>query len=712
MADGIVYSVVTRWKNDGLAQAGQEAERAHGSFHRLGGAAEHAESMMARLNQTAIGYLGFRAIYEDARRAAESFIEVSNAAEQAKFTISALLQAGKVEGTDTWVGAMQKGSEFIAQMRQDAQVLPGTFKDLMAIVQPTMLPGLEAGLFVRQIEKLSADMMAVGKLMQINPVVVGHEMEMLLHGRATARTPLFAKLSGAIGMTAKDFNALDSDQRIAKLNEAVSRFGPAIEAYGQTWDAISSTAEDNIDEIHRGLGAAFFSDLKKRLEEVNVYYQEHRQSILAIADAVGHKLVDAFSQLAGYIKSGLGWVIDHKDTLFKLAEVYGATIIGKNIAGFVGGGGSIAGPGGAGALVAQQMLAGTLRETMVTGLAHALGTPGNMLGNAGALHIGNETARLEQERYAGLRGLRSAFGNNDGAFSSREGFFAGGRAGLRSIGQSELQAIGNYGLPSAGQVVGSVATSVIMARLMNDFSQMDRVSRAANDAIAGTTSALGTLPGPIGQVAAGLGGLYQALNAFAGWLDGFMASSNKALVDRDAWERSAGKAQAGVYQMEGQAAVMAQMISQGVLQGPEIEALHTWAGQVVSMNADLAARVRAAGGFGPNGAVNVDAIQASMAGAGVGDAAKVQDVARMAQVYSFARGILDKDAAIREADEARKKKKDAPHHPPSVVNIYQNNNIYEADDPDRIRVVVRESLEDALYRPTHGALSQANAGRY
>lgn len=726
MSDGIVYTTVSRYVTEGLAEAGRTAASAEHHFDGLGHSMERAESMMDRLNKTALSYLGWRQLWQDAKQAAAGFIEVSNAAEQAQFTIAALVQAGGVSGTDSWAGAMRVGSEYIAQMRRDAQALPGTFQDLMNIVQPAMLPGLEAGLSLKQIEKLSADMMAVGKLMQINPVVVGHEMEMLLHGRATSRTPLFAKLSGAIGMTAKEFNALDQDQRIAKLNEAVSRFDDAIKAYDKTWDAVSSTLEDNITEFHRLAGATFFGAVKEQVKELNDYYTQHKEQITGIASAVGRDLAGGFAQVAHYVKDGFGWLENHKDSLLQIAKVYGAVLVGSKVGGFFGGAGSdsrFGAAGGSASVAAQAMLAGTLRESVRTGFVAAVGTPGNFLGNAGHVVLAREAALAERERLGGINSLRMAFGNGTptalpsrffgNEFSEYQGtFMRSGMAGMRSLGRSEFQAIGNYGMPSVGQVAGNVAMNYAMAHLLNNMNDMSRGFRVANDAIVVATSSLGSLPGPIGQIASGLGIFYQALNALAGWIDSYMKDQNESIVAKDMWERRSMFAQAGVDQLEGQRAVMQSMMEQGALQDAEQKRLHDWAAQVVSMAAPLAASVRSVGGFDANGNVSLQAIQLGMGRAGVGDAMKVQDVARVADVYKFARSIVDNDETLRKAKDEGKGKEHKLHKPNPVVNIYQNNHIYEADDPDRVRVVIRESLEDALYRPTHSAYGPASVARY
>lgn len=704
-----IHNVITRYRNDGLVQAGREADTAAEHFDHLGGKIEESQGALSRFNQTMLGYLGFRALAGDAMSLARGFVEVANAAEQAQFTISALLQAGKVSGTESWVGAMQKGSEFIAKMRKDAQALPGTFQDLMSIVQPSMLPGLEAGLSPAQIEKLAADMMAVGKLLQVSPQVVGHEMEMLLHGRATSRTPLFAKLSGAMGMEAQDFNKLSPEQRVAKLNEAVGRFGDAIKAYEQTWDAVSSTAQDNIDEIKRGLGAAFFGDLKKELEKVNGYYQEHRGELMQMADVVGGKLASGFSKLADFVAKSFGWIYDHREGLLKIAEVYGATLLGRQLGGLGGGGG---GAGGAGSLAAQALLGGYLGDSLKLASVAALGTPGTTLGNAGALFMANYNAR--QQQAALTSGSLGYFDR----MSRGDAFLSAGGSSLRAIGRAELQAIAGQGLPSAGQVAGSVVSNYAIAHMLNNMDDMSKGFRFANDAINVTTSALSTLPGPIGQIAGALGTFYQALNALAGWVD----KKHKEDVERDVTiqniDRNFGDAQlqnAGSIYTAMRGYKYKRADEYGPVDPTDAKAEVELAKQVVALTAAGAQYAQEFGAVSGN-TVSRDMIRARLASQldASPDDKWVQERAEgiylQASRHLEAKGLVDSYADAMAAKTSTPKDAAGKRAAP-VVHITINQEISEAEDADRTLVKTTQGIRRAFEHPTVSSINHGIAIR-
>lgn len=127
----------------------------------------------------------------------------------------------------------------------------------------------------------------------------------MLSGAASAGTPMWRAMSASIssaarslGLTvrnAKEFNKLDPADRARVLQVAVSKYSPMIEAFGDTWEAVSSTFVLDVKEMVRVAGFPLFERIKNSLKDMN--------ERLAATSPLGRVLRGTLNGLANVVTS-------------------------------------------------------------------------------------------------------------------------------------------------------------------------------------------------------------------------------------------------------------------------------------------------------------------------------------------------------------------------------------------------------------------------
>ncbi len=236
---------------------------------------------------------GFVAIGAGAAIAAvkESVIGLNAQLESTTMSLGAIFGAQGV--TKTVPEGMRLAQDTIAKMRVDAQKLPGEFEDLMQIFTLGATPAFQNGLSVEKWRGLSSQAMAAAKATGMDMGQAARELSHLLEGRAGAQNVFGTKL-GFSGDEAKKFNKLGVDERVAALTQALGKYQGAIDLFGSSWDAQTSTLTDNIKQFGLVLGKETFEEIKKTLADVNAWFDANRQEINAWASDIGFRLREAF----------------------------------------------------------------------------------------------------------------------------------------------------------------------------------------------------------------------------------------------------------------------------------------------------------------------------------------------------------------------------------------------------------------------------------
>jgi hypothetical protein len=214
---------------------------------------------------------------------------LNNQLEATKVSIAAVLNAqGQSKGIES---ALSMAGGLVSKMRQDAKDLPGEFQDLLGIFQSGVGAAGNAGLDAVRFEKLAAHSMAAGKAMSVPLDQAGRELAQLLDGRAGAHNVFGSRLG--IG---KELNSQDAATRVKTITAALEKYEPAIKAFGNTFDAQSSTLIDNLKSIGGRATMPLFESMKRTLIDANRWFDSNQGKVNMWADKIGTGLSDAFNR--------------------------------------------------------------------------------------------------------------------------------------------------------------------------------------------------------------------------------------------------------------------------------------------------------------------------------------------------------------------------------------------------------------------------------
>lgn len=239
---------------------------------------------------------------------AENMFDLQVAAENTRISFAGMMSAGGAKGAEDFQMSMAMSEELLKKMREHAKLLPGDFNDLNNVMQRSMLSGLGGGKSVNEIESMSARVMAVGKALNMNSIDTGSGFEMMLQGRAGMHSPLWAKLKNLIGMDAQQFNSLDFDKKWQAIDKALKGFDPMIKEYEKSWDAVSSTARDHLNNLMRIAGGGFFQGIKDGVNSFNDAVEINNTMLEKMAENLGKKIGGAFGWALGAARSFFGYL--------------------------------------------------------------------------------------------------------------------------------------------------------------------------------------------------------------------------------------------------------------------------------------------------------------------------------------------------------------------------------------------------------------------
>jgi hypothetical protein len=300
MAD-TTYNVKTVYTAD-THQAASGLDRLGGMFDRIGKLLSGLKSILFGLPTLIVAAFATGAIGAFLGRV----MEVGGAAETTRLSIAGMVNAQMFATAAQPLGDLDAallGTDAIVQrMRVHAQRLPGTFDELRTVFQGSLSGGIAAGRNLLQIEAQAARFMAVTKTLGVDSEQAGRDMTLMMEGRAGAQVASFSRLRPLIGKTAQEFNAMSAPQRWEAITRALAGFGPMIDAYEHSWDAVSSTTKDHLEGLLRVGSAPLFDEAKQALRDLNGWLERNHDRVEAFARTVGRGLAEAFSRVVEIAK--------------------------------------------------------------------------------------------------------------------------------------------------------------------------------------------------------------------------------------------------------------------------------------------------------------------------------------------------------------------------------------------------------------------------
>lgn len=307
------------------------------------------EGLQSTIKGMAGAFIGSK-IFSEAKK---SFIDYNSEMEQHKVKISGML--AMYTGADiskTW----DRAGTSVARFEQMAKSSALTTKDLVDTASGLTRPLLQAGLSMKDIEKLSFGVANAGKAFGIEGGIVAMDIEQALtvgvHQRDRFSRNILAQMGlgkDGKGMDMEAFNALSTDKRVETLKKALTSKAILDMAKKQgedTYAGVMSTVEDNFQILTSRIGKPLFRAITVELQDWNKWLDANSQKIDEISDVIREGLVTGFR----FVKSAVGFIVDHADTLIQIGKVWAAVKLGGmagNLLGSVGGsiGGMMSGAG-------------------------------------------------------------------------------------------------------------------------------------------------------------------------------------------------------------------------------------------------------------------------------------------------------------------------------------------------------------------------------
>lgn len=223
--------------------------------------------------------------------------------------IAGMVQAAEVTnssgGVATWAESMAFAEQTMVQIRRDAAALPGEADDFVEVFRAGLPAALEAGMRASDVSQFTNRFAAVGISFRVDSEQIGRDLNLMLQGRAGAHVNMWNRLKSTIGKTAEQFNALTAAQRQATIDTALRRYQGMIDAYGNTWEAVSSTTVSYFKDVLRFTSRPMFDALKGDMREMNEWWGAHERQVQEVANGVGHLLVGAYRRAGGAARDAL-----------------------------------------------------------------------------------------------------------------------------------------------------------------------------------------------------------------------------------------------------------------------------------------------------------------------------------------------------------------------------------------------------------------------
>lgn len=292
--EDVLYRVRTLYEVDGNKDGVGSLTSSLGG---LGGIMGRVTSGLTTLATGAMA-LGGAAVLGGVLALSHGVAELNAHAEETSLTIAGMVRAAGVEnasgGLATWGESMEFAQQAMRQIREDAAALPGTEEDFIQIFRSGLPGALNAGMRAADVSGFTNRFGAVGRAFQIDAPQIGRDLNLLLQGRAGAQVNMWNALRSHVGKTAEQFNAMSAPARLAALQGAIGHFDDLIRAYQDTWEAQWSTAQSHVTRVATIFSRPMFDSLKNSVRSMNDLYDRHAVAIREVAYGAGTVLAQAF----------------------------------------------------------------------------------------------------------------------------------------------------------------------------------------------------------------------------------------------------------------------------------------------------------------------------------------------------------------------------------------------------------------------------------
>lgn len=338
------------------------------SLQGLQGRLDAVTSGMERLAMVGVAAIGGVAAM-GVRTLARDMVHLNSLTEDTTIGIAGMLQANG--GAATFAAGMNQAGAALAQIRRDADALPGEAQDFVNVFSTALPAAMQAGMTnALDVARFTNQFAAVGIALHVDAEQSGRDLRLLLQGRAGAQVAMWNQLQSLVGKTAEQFNQMTAPQRLSALQRATGRYGDMVNAFGGTFSTAITTVIGRAHRLEELATKPLFDRATARLQEMGTYLTTHAPEIEARVVRWGEAGAHAFDVLFERGRKAVSWLRENWRSMLnegialgeRAVAVYSVARAGSaafslasgasSIAGALGSGGAAGGAGAAGASLA------------------------------------------------------------------------------------------------------------------------------------------------------------------------------------------------------------------------------------------------------------------------------------------------------------------------------------------------------------------------
>jgi hypothetical protein len=217
----------------------------------------------------------------------------------------------ELTGGAGFMAAQKVSKDLQKQFEKDALTAPGSSSELAMIFQSGLNPALQAGKSVDEMRVIAKEAMTFSKIIGNDIPQAARDIQLLFNGTAGMDNRTWQMLGATVGLTAEQFNKLPKAERFDRLKKAMQQFATpdVINAYAGSWDGLTSSMGDLIDQTTRTIGAPVFRELSGLLKEAVGWMTNpvNKKGIDGFAKSLGLGIVGAVRTVVRVIPQMYDW---------------------------------------------------------------------------------------------------------------------------------------------------------------------------------------------------------------------------------------------------------------------------------------------------------------------------------------------------------------------------------------------------------------------
>lgn len=419
-----VYDINTRYSLE---------DRTSGKLQQMGAAADGAWRQLEKLGGLLAGGLFLH-------QAQQSLIGFNSEMQNLEISSSAKLFGF---GLATNIGdARLQARGLVDEFKRFEATAPVTMQDIAQFSGGIDAAVVGAGGGLRDITTVAERGVIAAKALGANAEYAALELTEGIQRGVNTRMRFLKQLLAFGGVEEEAFKGATQGDRLRMLEKIFE--SPAItqaaKDFGDSWDGVTSTLKSKVQQALGAIGLPLFQSMTREIASWNDWAEKNKTALEEMGQKASQYLITGFHEM----KDAVAFVIDNKDTLLAIAEVWAAGKaislvgdVGAGAAALLGRGAGLAGqaaalgapllgargmamdlsllgPAAEGAAVETTGLA-LAGESAAAGLTGLLGPIGLVAGGLGALYLGMRAADAmpggHDDRARQLRDIEGTVGN-------------------------------------------------------------------------------------------------------------------------------------------------------------------------------------------------------------------------------------------------------------------------------------------------------------